>query len=949
MATYKIEFNWSDTTWTEYDVVLNDFQKMEILHKGLKSADATCSFSMSPNLTLYNLLRGISTTEVAVRILKDTSPYFYGYIRKTFNIKKTQKLEPIKIELVSPSFKLKKKISQNLNYSNITVTQLLTNLLIYAGVTSYNLPTISYIIPGFTVISDEGDTYYQYIEDILFEYGYVGYFDELGVFKTQQLYPSSLTTTNVFNGSNCLNEINQKKKEEEKEKVIVSWTGVKVLNNAIVFSDTTNAQNGYSCYIELPPSGYLGGEEEWYAELDSPEGEVLSCSALTLDIIKDADISVNTFEQIGNRVKISIKNNNLVSSKYIRKFNIIATSAVVKKSIHQSIIIKNINTEKVEAYTASYIYDIDSGNHLANILAWYYKYSDFSYSITSKTNYAIGDIVTVSDAGIGTNTARIISKRTQELTGIIQYELDSVDEYIPDVAINKTTTPSSQIIDINVEPQPSYVLYTSSNAVKLYSSGVFEPSAIYFRSFSSTSQTGMTPYDGVFKYYINDILQYYTTTPTHEIIWSGFDIYPSDDLYPIEELIPGYEFVNSIDEVESIRIELWDASNLVNLDSKSLTVMKDVSFQIPQVADEIYSSAPKYIGYYLDTFPTVFNIGDWYILYGETDDTNQRGIYRIQADLSPVRILGTGATDAPYIATVMSDLLMILSGGLYGTLADYGDITYIANLASNSVFTNALRVGTNNLDSTLIEGGKIKTSILDVDTILGNDAVFTGTLQATTGLFKGSIESGPMYLNLSPPASKSFTTTSKNMSVFLDEMIADGIIPGSYNCTGTYDSIDIGKLSFIKNTTSYTENVVDNYYQYTYESVWINPPGQYYSIRSTHHWKLIQKRYYRELNLYDNANNIVDSLTGYTWAENGWIDTGIIETVVALGTNQPAPTGTTPAGTTTATLDTGSISFTAGAFTMKLVNLPGYSISLPAGTVYIESDGSGNYLLKIRG
>lgn len=456
--TYQVKLYINDI-WTVYETSFKDFIKTEILYKNLKPADSTCTLTLEYNLSLYNILRTLEGQEVPVKIFKNDSVYYTGYLRKNFNMVKVLKMEPVKVEVVSPSFILKRKIGQNISYINNTVSYILNDLLTKAGITSFNIPIITAVIPGINIESGK-ETYHQIIEDILFEYGYVGYFNDTGSFECFKLKPDSIETTKEFitDKGNTLDSVEQHKKEEEREQIVVEWIATKTLTNPIVFSDTTNAKSGYKCYIELPPLGYLGGSEEWLAELDHPEGEILSTQNLTLDIVKDTDIEVITFTPIGNKVLLSIKNNNTSVSKFIKKLDIKATSAVVKlEGTNKSIVCKVINTEKIETYTSKYIYEKTYGDELANILAWYYKYSDFTYRITSKTNYNIGDIVIITGTGIGTNTARIVSKKTNEYTGKIEYECDAIDEYTPDTVVNQVLyrppTPSGFIDSIQTVVQ----------------------------------------------------------------------------------------------------------------------------------------------------------------------------------------------------------------------------------------------------------------------------------------------------------------------------------------------------------------------------------------------------------------------------------------------------------------------------------------------------------------
>ena len=198
---YKLEFNFTGS-WVEYEAAIDDLTKTEVLYKDLKPADSTVSCTLTPDTALYNLLRGIGTSRIPARLYDGAAVIFTGYLRSNFQINKKQRLQPVKLELVTASFLLKRKVWQNIGYTSINVSTLLGHLLTSAGVTLYTLPTIAYTIPAFYVIAGEGETYHAYIERILYEYGYVGYFDETGRFITHKLDPASVVTAQAFDGSN---------------------------------------------------------------------------------------------------------------------------------------------------------------------------------------------------------------------------------------------------------------------------------------------------------------------------------------------------------------------------------------------------------------------------------------------------------------------------------------------------------------------------------------------------------------------------------------------------------------------------------------------------------------------------------------------------------------------------------------------------------------------------
>lgn len=930
----KIEIKF-ESDWEEIEAITSSISKNEVLHNNLKTADTLFNFTAVPNLELYNNLRGIGISEVPIKVTVNDTPYFYGYVRKNFNITKIQSLQPLKIECVSPSFLLKRKIKQQLNYSNTTVSTLISNILTAAGITSFALPTINFIIPGFT--TDENTTYHSYIEQLLFEYGYVFSFDESGSFKTYNLFPSSIATTKLFNGLNSLRRIDQIKNEEGKEKVIVEWKTIATYTNKVVFSDTTGSQLGYKCYIELPPNGYLGGKEEWFAEFDIEEGEVLSTTSITLDINKDPDISVLIFQQSGNRARVSVKNTNSSVSKFIRKFDIIAGSVTVEKDINKSIVTKNPLTEKIETIKTQYIFDIDSANYLCNGLAWWYKYNDFKYKVTSKTNYVLNDIVTVSDNGIGTNIARIITKKSSWQDGIFEYELEAVDEFIEDVPEEEYSVQTP--VPIDMSNFLTYYIDSNTTIVKTFDDGTFLPDEVVFNLYGKVGIESPIAYNGIFKIYVSDVLQYTSAAPESQLVIDG-DNYLD------------FGFSNPPLDIQIMRVEFWDAATTNKLDVLGLSFIKDAPVDIDEIVSEVEQNKPRYLGMFLDENPTVFKVGDWFIVYGEDDTPIERGIYKVKADLTFLRIEGQSVEDNDYIISAMPDLLAITNSGDYGEMLDYGSITFISNIASNSLFTSTLRVGIDNFNSTLIEGGKIKANVIDVDTILGEDATFTGTVDCHSGIFRGSIEAGPLELNMSTPAAQSFTTTSKTLRTFMNELAAAGIAAGSYPATGTYNGTAIGKITLTK-----TGPVQSTIGTATSRTLFVHYPANdpnawYYSVGS---WA--KYRYTETYNIIIYGTDLTTVLytsggTKTYYPSSAWENTGYY--YVGPGGWQStiaAPTGTTagleesPLATTMAT---GSPSFNAGSYTYRLLNLPSYTANLPAGTVYLVASGS-NYQLFVKG
>jgi hypothetical protein len=261
------------------------------------------------NLTLPQRL------DIPVRRTKDTNPYFYGFLRRTFVIKKDQNLKPVQVEIVSPSFLLKKKIGSTdvlLDYkicdTSNNSNSLLHTLLNFSNITSLSVSDIDITVPIFPY--DEEDEIYKLLEVLLFEYGYTFDFNEIGQFVLYELFPTDLTTTNLFNGTNILKSLVQTKKEEERTKIKVQFKEIEELTDVVIFSDSTNAGSGNSCNIEVLADSYFGKSDiadDWYAEYSIDGKGILSAVNATLAIVKDTNITVETFTPSVKDALLSIK------------------------------------------------------------------------------------------------------------------------------------------------------------------------------------------------------------------------------------------------------------------------------------------------------------------------------------------------------------------------------------------------------------------------------------------------------------------------------------------------------------------------------------------------------------------------------------------------------------------------------------------------------------------
>ncbi len=423
-------------------VLLKSLSRKKQLHNNLKPVTDTCSFSITYDSTIINLLL-TATKDVLVNIKKNTADYFSGIVRLNFtgNVK-TAAVQPFKIECVDyGEYYLKKKIKTVAALSNYkvsdttnTATSIIHYLLADAGMVSGNiLPDDILTTIDYFVISDS-DTCWSKLEALLFEMGYVFYFDASGNFKTHDLFPATTTTSNILDSStNMLGSLGIKKKPEQYEGVSIKWWTHETLTNAIIFNDTTGGNDSNSCNIDVAAGDYYpngAGDHPIYStyKVDDRELVVAKNVDLSSGLSLEAGLSVITATDYFTKARLEIHNPQTTSRK-ITQFKIYG-DAVVKGDLNITKVINVTGSTKLKDIKTNYITDSATALRLVSGLGLFYRYSDFAYTCKSTDDFSIGDIVEVKDSISGIDVfCRVVIRRENSVTSEIAYLLEGVSEY----------------------------------------------------------------------------------------------------------------------------------------------------------------------------------------------------------------------------------------------------------------------------------------------------------------------------------------------------------------------------------------------------------------------------------------------------------------------------------------------------------------------------------------
>jgi len=248
MSTYSIYINygsgWIDITSYVLD---GSLAKTETLFdKEAKATINTVTFDLQMTTNIAQTLLELSNSApVKVRIYKDSSYWFTGYMRPVteFTVSNSEKI--IKIECVDTSWLLsQRKLASTIlrmPSDNMVVcrsdggsTSLVHVLLSAAGWDwGYNVPDILDSVAYYKA-DKESQTIFDLLCDLLYGFHRNFYIDEEGKFRIYDWGPSNITSAGIFNSNNIIEELKVERDDTEYDSVVAKWYQTTVLSNQMV-------------------------------------------------------------------------------------------------------------------------------------------------------------------------------------------------------------------------------------------------------------------------------------------------------------------------------------------------------------------------------------------------------------------------------------------------------------------------------------------------------------------------------------------------------------------------------------------------------------------------------------------------------------------------------------------------------------------------------------------
>lgn len=279
--SYSVLINFQDGSgWvdlTQYEtaggqtlnlVRANGFQRQRILHNRLRPVSDKLVCTIEHNRALANKLLN-ATTNVLIVVTRDEAAYFTGYFRPTvgLTIRKpsTDSLiedDVIEIEALDNSWKLDRSHGWD-DQSDILLTSpkvcnpaqpansIVHVLLTQAGYTeterSQITEDIDVTLNSFTVYANRyptadddkrqrGTQYRATLEKLLYEYGYLYYFDEAGRFRLYRWAEPTLTPTATVDHSDMADELGIEQNDDDVDKIDVEYNETRTMPDATLAS-----------------------------------------------------------------------------------------------------------------------------------------------------------------------------------------------------------------------------------------------------------------------------------------------------------------------------------------------------------------------------------------------------------------------------------------------------------------------------------------------------------------------------------------------------------------------------------------------------------------------------------------------------------------------------------------------------------------------------------------
>lgn len=435
----------------------------------------------SVSLQVHNSFKSVlqlSDSDIPIQIRDDSTNLFTGYIRpKWTEGLKNNVNSNITISAVDENYNLAKEINTSLNMSGFKIydpadqaNSILHNVLSLTNISviKADFSNILTVVPYLFISIDDDKKFTDFLNTLLYEYGYYYTIDGDGAFYIHEIVSTTLTATETITDGDFFSTAPANKSEDKYTSIKVKFKELKEESDIIVYSEAEGATDKLKCNFIIPANGeYPTDSDETDTYLDfAIDGKTLKYVLNpVLSKTSSHSLTQTTFENLYTKLKVCLSNGS--SANTITKLDIKGTAVYEDEEYEYEKELNNKGLVSLLDYTCTHIQTTTDGQHLLDVLASYYKYSDYSYTLYSHNNYASGSIVQLSSVRMGVSTiGRIIKKETKlsKVQTVYTYTIEALSPYevfTPDqTSSNRSSSAPSATVQALQETAENSVSYS---------------------------------------------------------------------------------------------------------------------------------------------------------------------------------------------------------------------------------------------------------------------------------------------------------------------------------------------------------------------------------------------------------------------------------------------------------------------------------------------------------
>lgn len=313
-------------------------------------------------------------------------------------------------------------------------------LLLMAGVPLYEMDSSVTIINSLApiVVKDSKQTFYKLISEVLYEYHFVHYFDNNGIFRLYNWKHDALTVVDTIT-----EDIVKDRKGVHRSRNILNYNGFEIeytpvdnKENALVYRESLDTNGKLLLHNQtVPANGEQKDVFQTYSSnwLQDKDSDIIFSSNHKLELTKDDGINVIAQEFEVDRARIVLKNESGLD-KRLYQFDIRAD--VIFENGSETLTLPS-GTTKREPYKCKFVRTEVEADNLANALYNnMLKYGKYKYEFESEEKLLLGAVYTLETRDYIVDVL-VIAKSWNNYTRIFNYTC---------IGVGNAVTQSSDVV-----------------------------------------------------------------------------------------------------------------------------------------------------------------------------------------------------------------------------------------------------------------------------------------------------------------------------------------------------------------------------------------------------------------------------------------------------------------------------------------------------------------------